>query len=117
MYRGSVVQWLHKLATTRAVTSSNSAQCKKYSAEFSVVSFPPAVVLVAYSAPHRTHSTRIEVHTHERAKESWNTPYSRNQFTTCKEKLVTIEEVPDLTITLREAMRKYSNLGGQGYDR
>ncbi|CAI6358245.1 unnamed protein product [Macrosiphum euphorbiae] len=43
--------------------------------------------------------------------------YSRNQFTMCKEKLVTVEEVPDLTITLREAARKYSNLGGQGYDR
>jgi len=43
--------------------------------------------------------------------------YSRNQFTTCKEKLVTVDEVHDLTITLREAARKYSNLGGQGYDR
>jgi len=43
--------------------------------------------------------------------------YSRDQFTTCKEKLVTVDEVPDLTITLREAARKYSNLGGQGYDR
>lgn len=30
-------------------------QCKKYSAELSVVS-PPAVVLVAYTAPHQTHS-------------------------------------------------------------
>jgi hypothetical protein len=26
-------------------------------------------------------------------------------------------EVPDLTITLQEAARKYSNLGGQGFDR
>ncbi|KAF0742073.1 Uncharacterized protein FWK35_00029368 [Aphis craccivora] len=59
---GAVV---HKLATTRAVTSSNPAQCKKYSAEFSVVSLPPVVVLVAYSAPHRTHSTGSEVHTCE----------------------------------------------------
>ncbi|KAF0733938.1 zinc finger protein OZF-like, partial [Aphis craccivora] len=31
---------------------------------FSVVSLPPAVVLVAYSAPHRTHSSGSEVHTH-----------------------------------------------------
>jgi len=35
----------------------------------------------------------------------------------CKAKLVSVEEAPDLTITLREAAMKYSNLGGQGYDR
>jgi hypothetical protein len=38
--RGRVVQWSHNVATTRAVTSSNPAQCKKYSAEFSVFSLP-----------------------------------------------------------------------------
>lgn len=43
--------------------------------------------------------------------------YSRNQFTICKEKFVHIEDVPANSISLREAARSFSNLGGQGYDR
>ncbi|CAI6359274.1 unnamed protein product [Macrosiphum euphorbiae] len=42
--------------------------------------------------------------------------YSRNQFTICKEKFVQIEDVPANSISLREAVRSFSNLGGQGYD-
>ncbi|KAE9536197.1 hypothetical protein AGLY_007420 [Aphis glycines] len=43
--------------------------------------------------------------------------YSRNQFTICKEKFVSVDEVPDIQLSLREAARLFSNLGGQGYDR
>ncbi|XP_029348199.1 SCAN domain-containing protein 3-like [Acyrthosiphon pisum] len=43
--------------------------------------------------------------------------YSRNQFTICKEKFVQIEDIPGNSISLREAARCFSNLGGQGYDR
>ncbi|KAE9523561.1 hypothetical protein AGLY_016113 [Aphis glycines] len=43
--------------------------------------------------------------------------YSRNQFTVCKEKIIQIEDVPANSISLREAARSFSNLGGQGYDR
>lgn len=41
--------------------------------------------------------------------------YSRNEFGVCKEQFVTIEEIPDTNITLRECARKDSNLGGQGF--
>ncbi|XP_008189275.1 KRAB-A domain-containing protein 2-like, partial [Acyrthosiphon pisum] len=44
--------------------------------------------------------------------------YARNQFEICKESFVQIETVPTTPpISLREAARKFSNLGGQGYDR
>lgn len=43
--------------------------------------------------------------------------YSRNQFTICKEKFVSVDEVPDIQLSLREVARLFSNLGGQGYDR
>lgn len=41
--------------------------------------------------------------------------YSRNEFGVCKERFITIEEVPETDITLRECARKDSNLGGQGF--
>ena len=41
--------------------------------------------------------------------------YSRNEFTICKEKFISINEVPENAITLRECARKESNLGGQGF--
>jgi len=43
--------------------------------------------------------------------------YSRNQFKICKKKFVQIEDVPANSISLQEAARSFSNLGGQGYDR
>ncbi|XP_028147627.2 uncharacterized protein LOC114341037 [Diabrotica virgifera virgifera] len=46
-----------------------------------------------------------------------NQLYSRNQFTVCKEKFISIEEIPDTEISLRECARKSSNCGGQGYSR
>jgi hypothetical protein len=44
--------------------------------------------------------------------------YSRNQFVICKESFLNIEDVPQtVNISMREAARKFSNLGGQGYER
>jgi len=43
--------------------------------------------------------------------------YSRNPFEVCKESFVQIKMVLNTLISLREAARKCSNLGGQGYDR
>ncbi|XP_022909346.2 uncharacterized protein [Onthophagus taurus] len=44
-----------------------------------------------------------------------NQLYSRNEFTICKEKFISINEVLETDITLRECARKGSNLGGQGF--
>jgi len=44
-----------------------------------------------------------------------NQLYSRNEFTICKEKFISINEVPETEITLRECARKDSNLGGQDF--
>lgn len=44
-----------------------------------------------------------------------NQLYSRNEFTICKEKFVSVDEVPKTTCSLRECARKDSNLGGQGF--
>lgn len=44
-----------------------------------------------------------------------NQLYSRNEFTVCKEKFVSIDDVPNTTCSLRECARKDSNLGGQGF--
>ena len=46
-----------------------------------------------------------------------NSSYARNQFTTCKEKLMQLENVPDMEISLRECASKLSLSGGQGYKR
>jgi len=46
-----------------------------------------------------------------------NQKYSRNEFTVCKEKFLSVEEVLDVDISLRECARLSSNCGGQGYSR
>ncbi|KAL4090679.1 hypothetical protein QTP88_025471 [Uroleucon formosanum] len=45
-----------------------------------------------------------------------STLYSRNQFLICKERFLKADDVPQTMISLRETVRKFSNLGGQGYD-
>ncbi|XP_072380794.1 uncharacterized protein [Diabrotica undecimpunctata] len=42
-----------------------------------------------------------------------NQLYARNEFTTCKETLISVNNVPATEISLRECARKDSNLGGQ----
>ena len=44
-----------------------------------------------------------------------NTTYARNQFTTCTEKIVAVEDVPEDQISLRACAGKSSLSGGQGY--
>ena len=46
-----------------------------------------------------------------------NSSYARNQFTTCKEKLMQLENVPDMEISLCEYASKLSLSGGQRYKR
>lgn len=43
--------------------------------------------------------------------------YARNQFTICEEKFISLEDIPDLAISLRECVRKSSLSRGQGYQR
>ncbi|XP_058789958.1 KRAB-A domain-containing protein 2-like [Phymastichus coffea] len=43
--------------------------------------------------------------------------YARNQFAICKEQFITINDVPDKMISLRECSRLLSMGGGQGYSR
>jgi hypothetical protein len=42
--------------------------------------------------------------------------YSRNKFTICKEKFVSVDEVSDIQLSLRKVARLFSYLGGQGYN-
>lgn len=42
--------------------------------------------------------------------------FSRNQFEVCKKSFAQIEMVPNTVISLKETVRKLSNLGGQAYD-
>ncbi|XP_072398084.1 uncharacterized protein [Diabrotica undecimpunctata] len=44
-----------------------------------------------------------------------NQLYARNEFTTYKETLISVNDVPTTEISLRECSRKDSNLGGQGF--
>lgn len=46
-----------------------------------------------------------------------NQLYSRNQFTVCKERFISPEDVPETEISLRECCRMSSKCGGQGYSR
>ena len=46
-----------------------------------------------------------------------NSSYACNQFTTCKEKLMQLENVPDMELSLRKCASKLSLSGGQGYKR
>ncbi|XP_072380587.1 uncharacterized protein [Diabrotica undecimpunctata] len=44
-----------------------------------------------------------------------NQVYARNEFTTCKETLISVNDVPGTEISFRKYARKDSNLGGQGF--
>lgn len=43
--------------------------------------------------------------------------YSIIQITICKKMFVSVDEVPDIQLSLREVAWLFLNLGGQGYDR
>lgn len=44
-----------------------------------------------------------------------NQLYARNQFTNCKETFISVNEVPEEHVTIRECARKESHLGGQRF--
>jgi hypothetical protein len=45
-----------------------------------------------------------------------NQHYSRNQFTICNETFLSVTDVPNTEISLRECAKSSSVTGGQGYD-